>query len=143
MEPVNPYTALLGGALIGLGATLLLSLNGRIAGISGILNGVIMPQPGDVSWRVVFLAGVLLGSLLHQWCFPERVPPTSGVAFWPMIVGGLLVGYGTRMGNGCTSGHGVCGLGRLSLRSLVATVVFLVAGMVSVFLLRHVMGMPS
>jgi hypothetical protein len=130
--------ALAGGLLIGLSATLLLWLNGRIAGISGILNGAMESVNGDRRWRWMFLGGLLAGAgLLRLW---------SGAGYyaadtyspWLMTVAGLLVGAGTRIGGGCTSGHGVCGLGRLSLRSLVATALFVLTAMATVYIIRHV-----
>ena len=127
-------TALLGGALIGLSATLLLAFNGRIAGISGIVNGAVQ---GNEVWRWLFLVGMLLGGLLYEYGLAAQ--PTPGPVLTPgaMLFGGFLVGFGTRLGNGCTSGHGVCGLGRLSLRSLIAVLTFLATAMVTVWVIRH------
>ncbi|MGD1953194.1 MAG: YeeE/YedE family protein [Leptolyngbyaceae cyanobacterium] len=106
--------ALFGGMLIGLSATLLLAFNGRIAGISGIVNGAIW---GGEGWRWLFLAGMLLGGLIYEYGLAAQATPRPSLAPGAMVLGGFLVGVGTRLGNGCTSGHGVCGLGRLSLRS--------------------------
>ncbi|MDV3350222.1 YeeE/YedE family protein [Leptothoe sp. ISB3NOV94-8A] len=127
-------TALLGGVLIGLSATILLAFNGRIAGISGIVNGGIQ---GNEPWRWLFLAGMLLGGILYEYGLAPEPTPTPSLTAGTMILGGFLVGFGTRLGNGCTSGHGVCGLGRLSLRSLVAVLTFLTTAMLTVWLTRH------
>jgi uncharacterized membrane protein YedE/YeeE len=136
----TPGPALLGGALIGLAAAVLVLANGRVMGISGILGGLLTPAREEVAWRVVFLVGLVLGVLavagLHT--------PASVVALdapWPLLVaGGLAVGFGTRLGNGCTSGHGVCGIARGSPRSLAATLVFFAVALGTVFISRHVVG---
>lgn len=128
--------AFVGGLLIGLSATLLLLFNGRIAGISGIINGAV--GMGEARrWQLLFVAGLLLGGLLYSAFSVSLESSASELAPIPMIAGGLLVGFGTRLGNGCTSGHGVCGLGRLSFRSLVAVLTFLTTGFVTVFVTRH------
>jgi uncharacterized membrane protein YedE/YeeE len=131
-------TALAGGVLIGLSATLLLWLNGRVAGVSGILNGIVFPKPGDLSWRVAFLAGLIAAGGLYMAVVPGAPLPRTDFPRAGLIVAGLLVGFGTRMGNGCTSGHGVCGLGRLSMRSLVAVATFMATAIATTFVLRHV-----
>ena len=130
-------TALAGGVLIGLSATLLLWLNGRVAGVSGILNGVVFPKPGDLSWRVAFLAGLIAVGGLYMAVVPGAPLPRTDFSRAGLIVAGLLVGFGTRMGNGCTSGHGVCGLGRLSMRSLAAVVTFMATAIATTYVLRH------
>lgn len=130
--------ALVGGALIGISATVLLAFNGRIAGISGIVSGA-LGWAIDQSWRWIFLIGMLLGGALYEYGFASQSTPTSALTPWTMIIGGFLVGFGTRLGNGCTSGHGVCGLGRLSVRSLAAVITFLATAMVTVFVTRHVL----
>lgn len=135
----TPWTALAGGALIGLAAALLLLLNGRIAGISGILGGLLRPARRDVAWRVAFLLGLMGASLVYGLFAPLPVPRIEA-GTGTLIAAGLLVGLGTRYGAGCTSGHGVCGLSRLSPRSLVATLAFMAAGFVTVFVLRHLLG---
>ncbi len=141
MENFTPISALIGGALIGLSAGLLLWLNGRIAGISGILHGLLFPQPGDTSWRVLFLIGLIAGSGIYLTLFPGDLTNTqTTLPLGVIALGGFLVGFGTRMGGGCTSGHGVCGLGRLSGRGFTATLTFLVTGMLTVYLMRHVLG---
>ncbi len=139
MEHFTPGSALLGGALIGLGASLLMLSHGRIAGISGIFSGALDPRAEDKGFRLSFLAGLVLAGvlarLLHAPALPSATPSllVGGVA-------GLLVGYGTRLGSGCTSGHGVCGLSRLSLRSLVATLTFIATGVLTATVLRVLRG---
>jgi uncharacterized membrane protein YedE/YeeE len=130
--------ALAGGVLIGLSATMLLWLNGRIAGISGILGGVLLPVRQDVAWRVAFLLGLLAAGGAYLAFVPGAFAPRQEFPKVALVVAGLLVGFGTRMGNGCTSGHGVCGLGRLSMRSLGAVVVFMATAVLTTFLTRHV-----
>lgn len=139
----TPFYGLAGGLLIGTAASLLLWLNGRIAGISGILAGVLMRPGNEAGWRWLFLAGMLGGASIEFWLIPARRAFETGLS-WPMfLLAGVLVGIGTRLGGGCTSGHGVCGLGRLSARSLVATATFLITGVVTVFLVRHVFGVTT
>lgn len=138
MAEFNWITALIGGVLIGGSATLLLAFNGRIAGISGIVNGAIAFTQKD-SWRWMFILGLVLGSLLYEYGLSSQPTPTSTFAPLAMLAGGFLVGFGTRMGSGCTSGHGVCGLGRLSPRSLVAVLTFLITAILTVFVVRHSM----
>jgi uncharacterized membrane protein YedE/YeeE len=135
----TPLASLAGGALIGASASALLLLSGRLAGISGIFGGLLLPRPGEVAWRALFFAGLLAGGLLIARLFPGAIeaPRTP----WGLtLVGGALVGFGTRLSSGCTSGHGVCGLSRLSLRSLAATLTFMVAGIVTATLVHHVFG---
>ena len=135
----TPLSALSGGVLIGLAAAMFVLFNGRIAGISGIIGGLFRPKAGDLAWRVAFLAGILAAPWLFQVVGPlpaVEVEAGSGM----LILAGLLVGVGTRYGAGCTSGHGVCGLSRLSPRSLVATVSFMLAGFVTVFVIRHLVA---
>lgn len=129
--------ALAGGVLIGLAATLLLWLNGRVAGVSGILNGVIFPHPTDVGWRTAFLIGLIAAAGAYMSLVPDAPLPRTDYARAGLVVAGLLVGFGTRMGNGCTSGHGVCGIGRLSLRSLVAVLTFMATAIATTYLIRH------
>jgi len=129
--------ALVGGVLIGVAASLLLWLNGRIAGVSGILNGVVFNRAGDTAWRVAFLLGLIVAAGLYMAAAPGASLPRADFSRGGLIVAGLLVGFGTRMGNGCTSGHGVCGLGRLSLRSFVAVIAFMTTAIVTKFIVRH------
>ena len=132
----TPWASLAGGMLIGLAAALLILFNGRIAGISGIVGGLLRPRSGDLGWRIAFLAGLIGTPLLYPlW---QALPSVQIDAGTPaLILAGLLVGVGVRYGAGCTSGHGVCGLSRLSPRSLAATCVFMAAGFLTVYLLRH------
>lgn len=131
-------TALAGGVLIGLSATLLLWLNGRVAGVSGIVNGVLFPKTGDVAWRAMFLAGLIGAAGFYMALVPNAPLPRTDFSRSGLILAGLLVGFGTRMGNGCTSGHGVCGIGRLSMRSLAAVMTFMVTAIATTFIVRHV-----
>lgn len=141
IENFTPVSAFIGGALIGLAAVLLLLLNGRIAGVSGIAGRLLNPKalpPGDALWRVLFLVGLAIGAGLYGLFAPVTIQVQAS---WPvLIVGGLLVGFGTQLGNGCTSGHGVCGIARLSPRSLVATGVFMASAIVTVYVTRHLVG---
>ncbi|MCX7295181.1 YeeE/YedE family protein [Janthinobacterium sp.] len=132
----TPWASLAGGMLIGLAAALLILFNGRIAGISGILGGLLRPRQGDLGWRIAFLVGLMVTPLLYPlW---QALPSVQIDAGTPaLIAAGLLVGVGVRYGAGCTSGHGVCGLSRLSPRSLAATIAFMAAGFLTVYLLRH------
>jgi uncharacterized membrane protein YedE/YeeE len=137
MTDANIIGGLFGGALIGLAAVLLLAFNGRIAGISGILGGLISsPEPGDRLWRAVFLLGLVSGPALYRLLF-GALPLEMQAAAPALIAAGLLVGFGTRLGSGCTSGHGVCGLARLSPRSLVATITFMLSGFATVYVARN------
>lgn len=132
--------SLLGGALIGLAAGLLLLVNGRIFGVSGILGGVVMPLPNDTAWRTYALAGLILGGFSLKVLSWPAFDPVAPFSFGLMAVAGLLVGFGTRMGGGCTSGHGICGMSRLSPRSVVATLTFMVAGILTVAMKQLLAG---
>jgi uncharacterized membrane protein YedE/YeeE len=135
----TPLASLAGGLLIGLGAAVLLLANGRIAGISGIAGGLLRPARGDIGWRVAFVLGLLAAPL--GWLALQAMPPAQIDHTPAMLAGaGLLVGLGTRFGNGCTSGHGVCGIARLSPRSLMATACFMLAGFLTVYVVRHVLA---
>ena len=137
----TPVSALAGGVLIGLAAAMLLLLSGRLAGISGIVAGLLPPAEGDAVWRLWFLAGLIAGSVLYRVGSGDGPETLVFEATWPVLIaGGLLAGFGTRLSGGCTSGHGVCGLGRLSPRSLVATATFLATGAIAVYVSRHVIG---
>lgn len=136
----TPWSALAGGALIGIAAAMFALLNGRIAGISGVLGGLLRPRHGDIAWRAAFVLGLVGAPLLYALAAALPVPQVDA-GTGALIAAGLLVGIGTRYGAGCTSGHGVCGLSRLSPRSLVATLAFMGAGFATVFVLRHAMGL--
>ena len=135
----TPWASLAGGALIGLAAALLVLFNGRIAGISGVLGGLLKPVAGDVSWLVAFIVGLVAAPLVYG-LFTAVPSVQIDAGFGTLVAAGLLVGIGTRYGAGCTSGHGVCGLSRLSLRSLVATASFMAAGFATVFFVRHIIA---
>lgn len=135
----TPWTSLAGGILVGLAAAALILLNGRVLGVSGILGGLLPPRAGDAGWRIAFLLGVFSAPLVYGWLAPESLvrAPRIDAGDALLVVAGLLVGVGTRYGSGCTSGHGVCGLSRLSPRSLVATLCFMAAGFLVVGAVRH------
>lgn len=137
----TPWASLAGGIVLGVASAAFILLNGRILGISGILGGLLTPRPGESSWRLAFLLGLLVSpALLSLWAPAAWIQPARIDASWAaVVVAGLLVGFGTRLGSGCTSGHGVCGLSRLSPRSLVATLTFMAAGFAMVFVLRHLL----
>ena len=136
----TPWASLSGGVLLGVASALFILLNGRILGISGILGGLLPPKSGDMGWRITFLLGMAAAPLVFAWLAPAGFlhPPRIEASNIVIVVAGLLVGLGTRYGSGCTSGHGVCGLSRLSPRSLVATLSFMGAGFLMVYVLRHV-----
>jgi uncharacterized protein len=131
----TPVSAAIGGALIGCAVAMLLLLNGRVAGVSGIVGGLLRPAKGDVAWRAAFVAGLLLAPVVFMPMWAPAI--VIDASYGTLAVAGLLVGFGSRLGSGCTSGHGICGMSRLSPRSLVATIVFMAAGFVTVFLVRH------
>lgn len=135
----TPWSSLAGGVLIGLATAMFLLLNGRIAGISGILGGLLRPIKDDVGWRVAFVAGLIFSPIAFSVAAPLPAVQIDADAA-SLIIAGLLVGVGTRYGSGCTSGHGVCGLSRLSPRSMAATALFMLAGFVTVFITRHLIG---
>ena len=140
MEHFTPVASLIGGILIGLSASAMLLFNGKIAGISGIVAGLLGPTKSDVLWRAVFVAGLVTGGLMLNLLSPgafEIGVVRSGGAF---VAAGLLIGYGARLGNGCTSGHGVCGISRFSMRSIVATAIFIVTGATIVYVVNHFLG---
>jgi uncharacterized membrane protein YedE/YeeE len=136
----TPWTALAGGLVLGLASALFILLNGRILGISGIVGGLLRPTRSDAGWRIAFVLGLLVAPALYWGLTGNGVPATIDAGWGTVVLAGLLVGVGTRYGAGCTSGHGVCGLSRLSPRSLVATLAFMVAGFVTVYVLRHVLA---
>ncbi|MBC7499762.1 MAG: YeeE/YedE family protein [Herminiimonas sp.] len=135
----TPWSSLAGGVLIGLSTAIFLLFNGRIAGISGIVGGLLRPARGDIGWRIFFLLGLVCAPLVYRIAAPLPVVRVDAdVAL--LVLAGLLVGFGTRYGSGCTSGHGVSGLSRLSLRSMVATGSFMLAGFATVFIVRHLIA---
>ena len=135
----TPWSALAGGAVIGLAAALLVLFNGRIAGISGIIGGLIRPKTGDINWRLAFMLGLVAAPILWQFFTP--LPSIQiDTSYTLLAIAGLITGIGTRYGAGCTSGHGICGISRISPRSIVATLAFMSTGFVMVYLLRHVLG---
>ncbi|AFE05317.1 YeeE/YedE family protein [Corallococcus coralloides DSM 2259] len=132
---------LVGGVLIGLSASLLLLAHGRVAGISGVVGAMLGPIRGDAAWRVLFLGGLLTGGLVLAWLRPGGLPASVPLSLGHLSLlggAGLLVGFGSQLGNGCTSGHGVCGISRGSVRSIVATLTFMATGALTVFFVRHV-----
>lgn len=135
----TPWASLSGGILLGLASALFILVNGRILGISGIIGGLFRPKSGDVGWRLSFMAGMLAAPLLYI-VVAGPIAARIDAGWITVVIAGLLVGVGTRYGAGCTSGHGVCGLSRLSPRSLVATLAFMGAGFLTVFLARHALG---
>ena len=143
MSDFTPISAALGGALIGAAATAMLLFNGRVAGISGILGGVLRPERGDTMWRVVFVLGLFVGGVVFGALRPSSFDATASPHLAIAIAAGLLVGAGVQLSNGCTSGHGVCGVSRLSKRSLAATMMFMTTGALTVFVMRHVLGGAS
>lgn len=138
MQNFTPISALIGGSLIGLSATLMLWLNGRIAGISGIFHGLFSFRKNDVGWRILFLIGMMLGSICYYFLPQIHFIQRIHYPIYLLILSGFLVGIGTRVGGGCTSGHGVCGIARLSFRSFVATIIFFIFGLITVYVIRHI-----
>ena len=140
MEHFTPLSSLFGGVLVGLASALMLLLNGRIAGISGIVGGLLVPSAGEVRWRAAFTAGLVAGGFAFYLLRPEAFAFTVDRSYAALAVAGLLVGFGTRLGSGCTSGHGICGISRLSPRSLVATATFMATGLATVYVANHLVG---
>ena len=140
MENFTPYSALLGGVLLGTSATLLLWMNGQIAGISGIFRGAIKMRAPDRLWRILFLVGLVCGGALWWRIMGPSFVPRDDFPLPLLVVAGILVGFGSRIGNGCTSGHGVCGLGRTSGRSAASTVTFFAVAVATTFVVRHALG---
>lgn len=141
MHNLTPLSGFLGGALIGLSAALLMLLMGRIAGISGIFGGLLAPAASDRGWRVAFVAGLIAAPLMGSFFSGAALPsPTMPASMIVIVIAGLLVGFGSRMGGGCTSGHGVCGIARFSARSLIATAIFMAAAIATVAIARHMIG---
>ncbi len=140
MENFTPIASLMGGVLIGIAAIILLSFNGHIAGVTGIARGVLTPKENDTMWRVAFLIGLIVGPMVFQAASGAPADSFITSSTPVLVVGGLLVGFGTSLGNGCTSGHGICGLGRISKRSLAATGTFMATAAMTVYMMLHVIG---
>jgi uncharacterized protein len=140
MSNLTPFASLAGGILIGISAAAMLLFDGKIAGISGILAGVLRPVKSDTSWRLAFLGGLLTGGMILRILLPRAFQFGTIRSMGALAVAGLLVGAGTRLGNGCTSGHGVCGVARLSVRSMLATAIFMVTGALVVYAVNHLLG---
>ena len=141
MHNLTPFSGLLGGAMIGLAAAMLMLLTGRIAGISGIFGGLLTPGANDRGWRIAFIAGLVAAPLIAAFATGAALPsPVMPASLILIVLAGLLVGFGSRMGGGCTSGHGVCGIARLSARSLIATAIFMATAIATVAIARHIIG---
>ena len=135
----TPWSALAGGGLVGISVALLILLNGRIAGITGIIGGLFIPAKGDAAWRVAFTFGLIIAPII--WLLFGKLPEiTIDANYGLLVIAGLIVGFGARLGSGCTSGHGVCGISRLSPRSIIATLAFMGTGFLTVFIARHLLG---
>jgi len=139
VENFTPVSGLIGGLLIGLSTVLLILFNGRIAGISGIVGGLLARKGSEIGWRAVFVVGLLLGAFVYMLAIGGALPVNIQASLPVMVAAGLLVGFGTRLGSGCTSGHGVSGIARFSKRSIVATLMFFVTAIITVFLTHHVL----
>jgi len=139
VENFTPVSAFLGGSLIGLSVILLLLYNGRTAGISGIMNGVFLSPENEQRWRLAFLLGLILGAVIFQQIMPNFIQFRSDYPLVLVAIGGFLVGVGTRLSSGCTSGHGICGIANLSRRSIIATLCFMASGFITVFITKHVL----
>lgn len=131
---------LIGGAIIGIAVSIMLLFNGRVTGISGIIGGALKPKASDFGWRLMFIAGLLAGGFIIRLMNPSLISTQTNATYFDYVLGGVLVGFGTLLGNGCTSGHGVCGLSRLSIRSLVSTLTFISFGIISVLIFKMVRG---
>jgi uncharacterized membrane protein YedE/YeeE len=140
VENFTPYSAVAGGALIGLSVSLLLLYNGRMAGISGIMNGLFSAPKKEEIWRRLFLSGLILGAFIFQFFSNGSLQLRQDYPVLLIILGGFLVGFGTRMGSGCTSGHGICGIANFSIRSITATITFMLSGMLTVYIIKQLLG---
>lgn len=138
MENFTPVASLLGGVLIGIAALILLAFNGHIAGITGVTRGVLRPKTGDTIWRIVFILGLIAGPLVFQTISGTQAASIITSSTPVLVFGGLLVGFGSSLGNGCTSGHGICGIGRISKRSIIATGSFMATAAFTVYVMQHV-----
>ena len=140
MENFTPVASVLGGTLIGLSASAMLLFMGKIAGISGIVGGLVSLRKDDVLWRIAFVAGLLTGGFILTSLAPQLFQVDIVRSAGALVLAGFMVGFGARLGNGCTSGHGVCGIGRLSRRSIVATIIFIIVGAATVYIVNHLFG---
>lgn len=140
MTEFTPVSALIGGALIGLSVVFFMATMGRIAGISGIVSGLMNPKSSDFGWKLAFVAGLMVAPFVYAMMRPEDVSVAFPHSIGFIVAGGLLVGIGSRLGSGCTSGHGICGMARLSPRSIVATLTFMATGIITVFVIRMIGG---
>ncbi|MES2768853.1 MAG: YeeE/YedE thiosulfate transporter family protein [Bdellovibrionota bacterium] len=140
--PQEWINALIGGAVIGLAVSVMLLFNGRVTGVSGIIGGILSPTKGDVQWRVLFVLGLVFGGFFLKNLSPQVFSGQIATESWTLVLAGILVGFGTLLGSGCTSGHGVCGMSRLSIRSVIATVAFILAGILSVIFFRSLGVLP-
>lgn len=134
-----PWGALLGGLLLGISVSVLLAVNGKIAGISGVLSGLFSPKSPQFMWRLIFALGMVLGGAFASHGVSDVVPKDLSMSVWELAIAGLLIGIGAKLANGCTSGHGICGMGRLSQRSIIATVTFMIVALVTVFVRLHML----
>ena len=132
--------ALIGGALIGLAVSLMMLFNGRVTGISGILGGIVKPSKLDLDWRIFFILGLISGGFILKFLSPDSFVQVSSAKWFDYVFAGLFVGFGTLLGNGCTSGHGVCGISRLSIRSILATLTFIFFGIISLLVFKFMRG---
>jgi uncharacterized membrane protein YedE/YeeE len=139
VENFTPVSGLIGGLLIGLSTVLLILFNGRIAGISGIVGGLLATKGPEIGWRAVFVVGLLIGAFVYMLATGVALPVNIQASLPVTVIAGLLVGFGARLGSGCTSGHGICGIARFSKRSIVATLVFFITAIITVFLTHHVL----
>jgi uncharacterized membrane protein YedE/YeeE len=140
MENFTPVVSLIGGILIGLSASAMLLFNGKIAGISGIVSGLVQPKKNDVLWRTAFVAGLLTGGFILRLLAPQLLQVAIVRSWGALLLAGFLVGFGARLGNGCTSGHGICGISRFSPRSIIATMIFILVGAAGVYVVNHLIG---
>jgi len=143
MQNFTPISAFIGGIFIGISSVILMWFNGRIAGISGIFHGLFKYNLNDYWWRVLFIIGLLVGVQIYYFIPGIQFTPRTNYPIFLLIIAGFLVGVGTKYGGGCTSGHGICGIARFSLRSIVATIIFIASGMITVFILKHILGVSS
>ena len=143
MENFTPFSAFTGGTLIGLSVAIMILFKGRIAGISGVSGGLLTASRDDQVWRLIFLLGLICGAVLMDHWMPLNLMSRTSIPSGQLIAGGFLVGFGTRLGNGCTSGHGVCGIARFSGRSVMATLTFMGSAALTVYIMRHVVGVVA